>query len=49
MEENLIEEWKAIPDYNERYFASTLGRIKNSKGKILKHLEIFKLNNYRNI
>lgn len=36
MEENLIEEWKAIPDYNERYFASTLGRIKNSKGKILK-------------
>lgn len=34
--EDSLEEWKEIPDYNGRYFASTFGRIKSVKGNILK-------------
>jgi hypothetical protein len=37
---NLNEEWKPIPGFEKLYEASTFGRIRNSRGKIMKTYKI---------
>lgn len=37
---NLNEEWKPIPGYEKFYEASTFGRIRNARGKIMKTYKI---------
>lgn len=31
-----LEYWRPIPDYEDKYYVSNLGRVKNAKGKIIK-------------